>query len=620
MEEQRTWEVQEEAKASGEVRDKNFHPQQTLHEFDNVVFDSRFDSGNLARVDKVRDDLFNLYITPDNAGTPFEKGYRTWFHFSVTPLRYPATITLTIKNMNCQLKLYNEGMVPVYKCLPSSPTWKRLPTSLTYKHQSDSGLEFAFSFKFEREDTVYFAFSFPWSYIENQKYFEACEETARQSKDIYFHKEVLIRSREKRNVDLITISSTKGMSNEREPMFYALFPEKGQRPNLFPSKKYIFVSARVHPGETPSSWVLKGLVDFLLDTKDERSAWARDNFVFVIVPILNPDGVYRGNYRTDTYGLNLNRFYISPSLTEHPSIFASKEIILNLKAENRLLAYFDLHAHATKKGCFIFGNALEFRSQIDCCLIPKLMSMNCAAFEYESCDFTERNMYAKDRGDGLSKEGSGRVALYKATNLNLFYTLECNYNMGRTTNVTVKPARVDPDEERKHPELVPSYETLMNMKSEMNYNTPFYVQKSFEEVGESIAVSILDMFELNPLSRVAASSFRNVANVKMSIGLTLIKKMPFRLDPYLRKLNKNLDENMEALSSYIEKNIQGKVVEEQKSTNEKRLLCFSKARPPTKQVGKVAIAKIEFELVKANNPVKRVPPVVKKLTSLPRIK
>eukprot|EP01017_Pseudomicrothorax_dubius_P040565 TRINITY_DN6363_c0_g1_i2.p2 TRINITY_DN6363_c0_g1~~TRINITY_DN6363_c0_g1_i2.p2 ORF type:complete len:233 (+),score=47.84 TRINITY_DN6363_c0_g1_i2:58-756(+) len=232
MEEQRTWEVQEEAKASGEVRDKNFHPQQTLHEFDNVVFDSRFDSGNLARVDKVRDDLFNLYITPDNAGTPFEKGYRTWFHFSVTPLRYPATITLTIKNMNCQLKLYNEGMVPVYKCLPSSPTWKRLPTSLTYKHQSDSGLEFAFSFKFEREDTVYFAFSFPWSYIENQKYFEACEETARQSKDIYFHKEVLIRSREKRNVDLITISSTKGMSNEREPMFYALFPEKGQRPNL----------------------------------------------------------------------------------------------------------------------------------------------------------------------------------------------------------------------------------------------------------------------------------------------------------------------------------------------------------------------------------------------------
>ena len=43
-------------------------------------------------------------------------------------------------------------------------------------------------------------------------------------------------------------------------------------------------------------------------------------------------------------------------------------------------------------------------------------------------------MYAKDKSDGLSKEGSGRVALFKQTRNNLCFTLECNFNIGEFTN------------------------------------------------------------------------------------------------------------------------------------------------------------------------------------------
>ena len=60
--------------------------------------------------------------------------------------------------------------------------------------------------------------------------------------------------------------------------------------------------------------------------------------------------------------------------------------------------------------------------------------MNTPYFEYDLCNFTEKNMYSKDKSDGLSKEGSGRVALFKQTKINLCYTLECNYNMGSITN------------------------------------------------------------------------------------------------------------------------------------------------------------------------------------------
>jgi hypothetical protein len=44
-------------------------------------------------------------------------------------------------------------------------------------------------------------------------------------------------------------------------------------------------------------------------------------------------------------------------------------------------------------------------------------------------------MYAADKGDGLSKEGSGRVAFYKICGIIHSYTLECNYNTGRITNI-----------------------------------------------------------------------------------------------------------------------------------------------------------------------------------------
>lgn len=45
-----------------------------------------------------------------------------------------------------------------------------------------------------------------------------------------------------------------------------------KRAKKFSDKKpIVFISARVHPGETPASFALEGLVDFLLDEDDLRS-------------------------------------------------------------------------------------------------------------------------------------------------------------------------------------------------------------------------------------------------------------------------------------------------------------------------------------------------------------
>ena len=37
-----------------------------------------------------------------------------------------------------------------------------------------------------------------------------------------------------------------------------------------------------------------------LNKNDIRARNLRDNFVFILIPMLNPDAVYRGHYRVDT--------------------------------------------------------------------------------------------------------------------------------------------------------------------------------------------------------------------------------------------------------------------------------------------------------------------------------
>ena len=59
-----------------------------------------------------------------------------------------------------------------------------------------------------------------------------------------------------------------------------------------------------------------------------RSESVRNNFVVKMIPMLNPDGVSCGYYRTDTRGVNLNRVYLNPDPQLHPSIFAAKSIML----------------------------------------------------------------------------------------------------------------------------------------------------------------------------------------------------------------------------------------------------------------------------------------------------
>lgn len=97
--------------------------------------------------------------------------------------------------------------------------------------------------------------------------------------DIYYCRELLINSVEQRRIDLLTITSFDGIEDEREDRLKNLFPDiSTPRSHKFKNKKIIFISSRVHPGETPSSFVLNGFLNLLLDRKSQIASMLRYRF------------------------------------------------------------------------------------------------------------------------------------------------------------------------------------------------------------------------------------------------------------------------------------------------------------------------------------------------------
>jgi hypothetical protein len=362
-----------------------------------------------------------------------------------------------------------------------------------------TGGGFKYSFTFEAlssESEHYFAYSTPYPYSDIVRNINAFEKIC--PFDSVFHREVITRSIDGRDVELITISHKNNFSYEKEEKIDGLF--LNGTPRVYKSlKPVVFISARVHPGETPASFMLDGILMAILGN-DSRGAALRNAFVFKVIPVLNPDGVYRGNFRVDQNGVNLNRCYLNPSLFDHPSIYAAKNYFLSLK---HVSFYFDLHAHNSKRSCFLFGNFLGIERQTENQIFAKLIEINTHYFEFNECDFSERSMSAKDPKDHHSKEGSGRVALFHATGLVHTYTVECSYYMSRPLHAIVQSAN-----SRGGKRFVDSI--VYNCSSLI----PVHNRQFFNEVATGMLLAVLDLEGLNPNSRIPYSEFRTLESIK----------------------------------------------------------------------------------------------------------
>jgi len=135
-------------------------------------------------------------------------------------------------------------------------------------------------------DCCYFAHCYPYTYSRLCKFLDNLEkQTSRKNT---FRRKQLVETIAGNSCDYLVITNFESdiESNCR--------------------KKGIVLSGRVHPGETSNSHVMESVLDFLTGPQEEAKE-LRDNFIFKVVPMLNPDGVVCGNYRCNLAGVDLNR-------------------------------------------------------------------------------------------------------------------------------------------------------------------------------------------------------------------------------------------------------------------------------------------------------------------------
>ncbi|NXJ54146.1 CBPC1 carboxypeptidase, partial [Spizaetus tyrannus] len=407
-------------------------------EADVLKFNSKFESGNLRKVIQIRKNEYDLILNSDINSNH----YHQWFYFEVSGMKTGIGYRFNIINCEKSNSQFNYGMQPlmysVQEALNSRPCWTRVGTDICYykNHFSRSSIAaggqkgksyytITFTVTFQHKDDVcYFAYHYPYTYSTLKMHLQKLE-SMHNPQQIYFRQDVLCETLAGNTCPLVTITA---------------MPESNYYEHIcqFRNRPYVFLSARVHPGETNASWVMKGTLEYLMSNNPSAQC-LRESYIFKIIPMLNPDGVINGNHRCSLSGEDLNRQWQNPNPDLHPTIYHAKGLLQYLAAIKRLpLVYCDYHGHSRKKNVFMYGCSIKetmWHTNVNaasCDLIedpgyralPKILSQTAPAFCMGSCSFVVER----------SKESTARVVVWREIGVQRSYTMEstlCGCDQGK---------------------------------------------------------------------------------------------------------------------------------------------------------------------------------------------
>lgn len=228
-----------------------------------MIFESRFESGNLAAVTKVNPNEYHLLLQNDvNTG-----GHTQWFFFR-TQNNKPIETRFNMLNLCKPDSLYNEGMkILVYSekmAALKDIGWHRSGTKISYymngirkdEKKSANGIfrsyythTFTYNFEYEN-DTVYFAYCYPYTFTDLTE--DLNKIMADPMKASFTSRKTLCQTLAGNPLEILTITSK-------------------QNPENMARRKGVVLTARVHPGESVGSWMMKGVVDFLTSTDNPEA-------------------------------------------------------------------------------------------------------------------------------------------------------------------------------------------------------------------------------------------------------------------------------------------------------------------------------------------------------------
>ncbi|XP_070542811.1 cytosolic carboxypeptidase 1-like isoform X3 [Ptychodera flava] len=424
------------AYCTDDIKIKNFPSPDSVDTSDTLQFNSLFESGNLRKAVQIRKYEYDLILNSDINSNH----HHQWFYFEVSGMK--ADIPYRFNMVNCEKpnSQFNFGMQPlmysVREAVDGRPSWVRAGFDICYykNHYSRSSAAaggqkgksyFSLTFRmiFPHDDDIcYMAYHYPYTYSMLQTHLFELEAglTDNDYGNIYYKIQTLCETIGGNPCPVLTITSYP-LSKDKEGI------------EQFRSRPYIFLSGRVHPGESNASWVMKGSLNFLMSRHPTAQA-LRDVYIFKIVPMLNPDGVINGSHRCSLSGEDLNRRWLDTSPDLHPTIYHTKGLLQYLQLIDKApLVYCDYHGHSRRKNVFMYGcsSALSYLAEDNATVssgssgaredtsyktLPKLLT-SAPAFSISNCSFVVEK----------SKEATARVVVWREIGVLRSYTMESTY-------------------------------------------------------------------------------------------------------------------------------------------------------------------------------------------------
>ena len=408
-----------------------------------INFESNFECGNLQLVylinnneeeitnnNDINKKEINAYEENNNYYELFlqndtnTKGHSQWFFFRITKKIKGKKIKINIMNFQRKTTKYSIGIKIWYfskkKKEEKNIGWHHTTETVEYfpnflynfikgKRYYYYTLSFEYTFEYDN-DEIYFANSIPFTYsdvIQDLNYYTKKENETYN----FFERKKLCNTLLGNDVDYFTINKHNNI----------LLNDINEKRN----KKGIILFARQHPGETISSWVLKGACEYLMNFNEEAN-YLRDNYIIKIIPMINVDGVICGNSRTSLSGCDLNRRWVIPDEFLHPEIYYLKELIRNFSKNVNVEYIIDFHAHFGAFNSFFYGNHnnndLKYckRFPFVCGKISDVILFDKSCFKMPKF-----------------KKGTGRIHLFNELSIENIFTLETSYfgcNQGKYNN------------------------------------------------------------------------------------------------------------------------------------------------------------------------------------------
>lgn len=397
-----------------------------------------FETGNLYSATETAPNHFTLSIACDLQDTELANAQHTgYFHFRITRkfITSPLTIKITIANFaKNQRRNLLHGWAPVFYDSYASLDWAYIPKKVTNIQNKDNTLQFSFKYAFSDSaiHSVHFASCIPYSFTRTQQVIARLESQFTSDNQIYFKKDILTHSLDHRPIHLLTIAHNASVPTDISVLYPELLELEEKDLAASSNRKVVLISARIHPAESPASHILEGLLDALINTQTSLLAEA----IVLIIPMLNPDGVVNGYYRSDSKGRDLNRVYDDETSQDLPANIALKLLIKKYTNLNRLAMFIDLHTHSLYDGLFIYGNSGEAAADHnEVRLLMQGLELHCPHFMQNNSEYSEPN-------EEPEKPGVGRFYLKKITNLKHIYTIESSYFRGKPSESTSTATRL----------------------------------------------------------------------------------------------------------------------------------------------------------------------------------